>query len=351
MKRMLVILRIIFIKSNLPLGIFTISLYTNDVLRYGEENTGFLICVILFILSFVSECVLDKLLMPNEVHKPVHEVSNSLFPAIDLLNEVSKQRSLLLSAIHEYNTSLFEEIKATNNNIDATIIVLNNYIYNTKQTNEYLGDKVKICGKVFEKLSSSADLANRNLKSLNHKLSSSCIALVAVENQEKMLKDINLTFAKIFIEQSMDVNTKIQRILDSLGNISYKCANIQNFPKPYKDIIDLYGLKIEAVFTILDRKKFNLLWEEHMQCGKSCVYNDPIKAITEINEAIQIKPECAESYYYRGMAYQLKAGPDYRAALKDFEKALELKPDSNLYIKYIEALKNKINGDTKEQNL
>ena len=47
----------------------------------------------------------------------------------------------------------------------------------------------------------------------------------------------------------------MQRILDSLGNIGYKCANIQNFPKPYKYIIDLYSLKIEAVFKVLDRKK------------------------------------------------------------------------------------------------
>jgi tetratricopeptide (TPR) repeat protein len=261
---------------------------------------------------------------------------------------MSKQKSILLSTIHEYNTSLLGDIKNTHNNIETTTHVINNYIYNEKQINGELADKIKICNNIFEKLSNSANFAHKNIISLNQKLSSSCTALVAVENQEKMLKDINLTFTKIFIEQSIDVNAKIQRILDGLGNITYKCANIQNFPKPYKDIIDLYSLKIETVFKILDRKKFNLLWEEHMQTGKACVYSEPFKAIAEINEAISIKPEYADAYYYRGIAYQLKTDPDYNAALKDYKKALELKPNSNLFVKCIEELKLKTSGETKE---
>jgi hypothetical protein len=42
------------------------------------------------------------------------------------------------------------------------------------------------------------------------------------------------------------------------------------------------------------------------------------------------------------MAYQLKAVPDYHAALKDYEKALELMPTSNLYVKCIKEVRNKI---------
>jgi len=336
------VLHKIFTVSNMPLGLLAISLCAYNVLQYGEEYTGFLVCMILFVFSFFSEYILDKLSLPNEAYKPAHYVPNQIFPAIELMNEMSKQKACLLSAMNEYNTSVLESIKDTHNNINGTNNLLNTFLSHEKQKNDELGSKIKICGKIFEQLGNSADLACKNAKKLNKKLTSSDTAIVAVENQEKMLKDMNMTFTGIFNEQSIDNNVKIQRILDSLGNITYKCANIQNFPKPYKEIIDLYGSRIETVFKVLDKKKFNILWEEHMQAGKGCVYNDPLKAITEINEAIRINPEKADSYYYRGLAYQLKANPDYKAALKDFEMALELKPNSSLYNKCIEDLKAKI---------
>ena len=339
------ILHKIFIVSNLPLGILSISLCAYSVLRYCEAHTGFLVCIVLFIFSFISERLLDTLSLPDKAREPVHDIPNPIFPAINLMNEMSKQKSCLLSAIHEYNTSVLENIKNTHNNINGTNSILNTFLVYEKQKNNKLSSNIKMCNKIFEQLGDSADLAYKNVESLNQKLTSSNTAIVAVENQEKMLKDINLTFTSIFNEQSVDINSKIQRILDSLVNITYKCANIQNFPKPYKEIIDLYSLKIETVFKVLDRKKFNLLWEEHMQAGKACVYNEPIKAIAEINKAIQINPVNADSYYYRGIAYQLKTDPDYKAALKDFEKALELKPNSMLYSKCIEELWAKINEE------
>jgi tetratricopeptide (TPR) repeat protein len=337
------ILHKIYIVSNLPLGILAISLCTYYVLRYGEEHTGFLVCIILFIISFISECLLDKLSLPDKTREPVHDMPNPIFPAIDLLNEMSEQKTFLLSAIREYNTSVLDNIKNTHNNICGTNNILNTFLHDEKQKNDELGGKIKICNKIFEGLGNSADLARKNVVSLNQKLESSCTAIAAVENQEKMLKDINMTFIGIFNEQSIDINVKIQRILDNLSNITYKCSNIQNFPKPYKEMIDLYGSRIETVFSVLDRKKFNALLEEHMQAGKAYVYNNPIKAIAELNEAIRINSENADSYYYRGLAYQLKTNPDYKAAMKDLEKALELKPNSNLYSRCIEELKAKIN--------
>jgi len=336
------ILRTIVNVSNIPLGILSISLCAYNVLRYGEEYTGFLVCMIIFIISFISEYLLDKLSLPNKACKPVHYISNPIFPAIDLLNEMLKERTYILSTIREYNTPVLNDVKNTHNNVSVLLNLLNTFLYNEKQKNDKLSNKIKICNKIFEQLGNSADLAHKNAVSLNRKLTSSYTAIVAVENQEKMLKDINLTFTSIFNEQSLDINVKIQRILDSLGNITYKCANIQNFPRPYKEIIDLYSSKIGTVFKVLDRKKFNLLWEEHMQAGKACVYNEPIRAIAEINEAIQINPENAASYYYRGIAYQLKPNPDYKASLKDFEKALELNPRSSLYSKCVEEVKTKI---------
>jgi len=339
----------IFIMSYLPLGILATLIFAYGVLRYNEEYGGFLICLILFVISFISEYFSDKLIIRNEVYKTDKNASNPVFPAIELLNEVSKQKSSLLSYINEYNTSFFESINKTHRNIEETNTKFNEFIsYGEREYNK-LGDKIKICDEVFEQLGNSAELANKNLKAINKKLESSCTALIAVENQEKMLKEINLSFTSIFIEQSMDINTKIQSILDRILHISYICSNIQNFPKPYKEVTERYRSKIESVLRVLDRKKLKILFNEYMQTGKACIYTNPSRAIDEISKAIQINQENAEAFYYRGMAYQIKGTPDLKAALEDFKKALGLKPDSNLYKKNIEELKEKIEAGKKEQ--
>jgi tetratricopeptide (TPR) repeat protein len=338
----------IFVSSYLPLGILSASICSYEIFRYNEEFTAFFICVILFILSFILENLTNKLMLWHKNSVLEYDIPNPIFPAIELLNDVSKQKSYLLSVINDYSNSLSEKINKIYNNIDITTNIFNQFLSNKSKGNEELSDKIKVCNKIFEKLGNSVELSHKNLNSLNKKLEASCTALVSVENHDKMLKDINSTFTSIFIEQSLDINAKIQRILDSLGNITYKCANIQNFPKPYKDIIDLYSSKIEIVFKILDRQKYKLLFEEHMKTGKSCVYTDPVKAINETSEAIRINPESAEAYYYRGMAYQIKDKPEFSTALKDFERALELKATSNLYGKCIKELREKINKDRKE---
>jgi tetratricopeptide (TPR) repeat protein len=239
---------------------------------------------------------------------------------------------------------LFAGIKTTQDNFDAAAFLIKKYIQDEKQKNETLTGKIKICNAVFEKLGGSAELAHNKMKLLNAKISSSCTALVSVENQEALLIDINLTFAKIFTEQSVELNKKIQAILDGLNGAAYKCAGIQNFPRPYKEMVSLYSVKIESVLNVLDRKKNNLLWQESFQTGKACVFTEPERAIAELNEAIRIKPKYAASYFYRGMAYECKDTPDYRAALRDYEKTLELEPNSGVYTNYIKKAKSKIGG-------
>lgn len=337
------VLQKLFIIPNLPLGIIAISLCTVNVLHYGEENTGFLICLIIFIFSLISECLLDKLSLPDRAIKSVHNDPNPIFAMMDLMNDMAKQKICLLSAINEYNSSLLENTRSTHNIIVETDNSLNDFISCEKQKNEGLGARIQICNQIFTQLANAADSANKNVESLNQKLASSVTALTAVENQDKMLKDTNMTFTRIFNEQSIDVNSRIQRILDNLGNITLKCANLQNFPKPYKEIIDLYGSKIETVFSVLDKRMLKFIWEEHILAGKASVYSEPQKTISEMDEAIKINPENADMYYFKGMAYQLKRNPDYEAAMKNFEKALELKPKSYLYSKCIEELKAKIN--------
>jgi tetratricopeptide (TPR) repeat protein len=347
------ILYIIFIKTNLPAGILATTLNAFDVFRYGEVETGLLFCGIFFVLSFIMERLMDKLPPENDIFIPasVPERQNPLFAALELFNETAAQKSILLSAIKTYDSVLLKSIKTTRDNFDAAALLIKEYIRDEKQRNEVSAEKIKTCNAIFEKLGGSAALTHQKAKSLNAKLSSSCAALVSVENQETLLADINLTFAKMFNEQSIEVNKKIQGILNSLGDIAYKCAHLQSFPKPYKEMIGLYSVRIESVLKVLDRRKDYLIWKEHFQTGKACALTEFDRAIVELSEAIRIRPEYADSYFYRGVAYEYKDEPDYGAALQDYKKALELNPESGIYASCIEKIKLKTGASVQEYKL
>ena len=50
------------------------------------------------------------------------------------------------------------------------------------------------------------------------------------------------------------------------------------------------------------------------------------QAIEDLNRAIEIKPDYAEAYNNRGIAY--KGLGNYNQAIKDFDRAIEIKPNS-----------------------
>jgi hypothetical protein len=101
---------------------------------------------------------------------------------------------------------------------------------------------------VFETLENVASAMLENARTLNEKIISSCAAFEVVANAEAMLKDIRETFPVIVSNDSAEKEKQIRQILDNLNKISYQCTHFQTFPKPYKDIIDLYNVKIESVF-------------------------------------------------------------------------------------------------------
>lgn len=59
-------------------------------------------------------------------------------------------------------------------------------------------------------------------------------------------------------------------------------------------------------------------------------YTDPKKAIEYLNNAIKLKPDYAKAYYSRGDAY--KNLGQYQRAIKDYNKAIRLKPDDLGYV-------------------
>ena len=58
---------------------------------------------------------------------------------------------------------------------------------------------------------------------------------------------------------------------------------------------------------------------------KNDKFSDPKKAIGYLNEAIRLKPDIAEAYYNRGLAYE-KIG-QYKQAIENYTEAIRLEPD------------------------
>ena len=50
-------------------------------------------------------------------------------------------------------------------------------------------------------------------------------------------------------------------------------------------------------------------------------------AIAEYNKAIEINPNHADAYYFRGLAKRSRLVEDYRGAIADFNKSIEIDPN------------------------
>jgi tetratricopeptide (TPR) repeat protein len=269
------------------------------------------------------------------------------------------------------DAGLSSAIKAAQENVEKAVSAVNEYIQAEKQRNEELSKKINSCGAFFEKLEDSAARVLMTTELMHENLSSSRAALGIADNLGEQLKDINAGFAASRNEQAAEVYRQLQRILDRLTGVAHQCAHFQSFPKPYKDIIDLYNVKIESVFGVLpqadaeketqtamaDSAEFpnpdaqtpdNQAWNHHYRTGAGCAFIMPERAIVELTEAIRLNPEYARQYYFRGIAYRRKKEPNLYAALKDFEKALFLSPKTDEYISAVEDVKSEIDAKNAE---
>lgn len=78
------------------------------------------------------------------------------------------------------------------------------------------------------------------------------------------------------------------------------------------------------------REIYFVLGLAHLELGTLATewdLNDTIEACTWFSKLIELEPEFAAAYYYRGKAI-LRWGNNYRLALADFEKVLELEPEN-----------------------
>ncbi|GMO17251.1 MAG: hypothetical protein Pg6A_03540 [Termitinemataceae bacterium] len=287
-------------------------------------------------------------------------------------NSITNESPIQQSAAAMRDT-LYTGIEQTQKNIEDTILVLGEYIETEKQRNAALAEKISLCNEVFEKMTESAAHILPSAKELQNKLNSSCEALAVMENQEALLDDIHANFTSAFDGRSVEIQQQLQRILDRLSGISHTCSYFQTFPKPYKDIIDLYSVKIEQIFGILSaapaaviakkapentaektqpvkkryrikqsdlidnetntapetisgKKEVDSVWNRHYKTGIACASIAPERAVVELTKAIRLNPNNAEQYYYRGIAY--KKMNYYLFALRDFKTAHHLSPNT-----------------------
>ncbi|GHV78312.1 hypothetical protein AGMMS49944_01030 [Spirochaetia bacterium] len=244
----------VFIKTYLPLGIFAMIISSFNLLIHGTSETSLIFCCIIFALSFVLEHLLNKYHCEdtNEA-KTKQQVVNPLFEFFNTMNEINLNKIRVLETFNHLSVNMQNDLAALQSNTNKTIDFIDDYIKNENTRTGVLANNIAICNNTFEKLAKSVVNLENNAKSLNTKLSSTAAALVNIENAELFIKDCNKTFPGMVREQSVEYGKQIQRLINNLSEISYKCAFFSDIPKPYKESIDLYSVKIESIFSLLPK--------------------------------------------------------------------------------------------------
>ena len=100
-----------------------------------------------------------------------------------------------------------------------------------------------------------------------------------------------------------------------------------------------------------------LLGLAHLELGTSYTVwdlNDEILACKYFDKVIAMDNNCVEAYLYRGLAI-IRWGNNYKLAIADFDKVLELEPDNELARKcrelcYEQLSKKEENGEDEEDD-
>ena len=88
-----------------------------------------------------------------------------------------------------------------------------------------------------------------------------------------------------------------------------------------------FGLDLDIIKEI-----YFLLGMAHLELGTSYSIwdlNDGILACKYFGKIIEMDSNCVEAYLYRGLAI-IRWGNNYKLAIADFDKVLELEPDNEL---------------------
>ena len=111
----------------------------------------------------------------------------------------------------------------------------------------------------------------------------------------------------------------------NIKKISYQIGNEKTIAIDYVKIAYISG-EFEVPSYSIDAKYY-----KNFEEGKS-LYNkrDYDRAIVSFTEAINLKPEIAYTYDWRGAAYQYKKEPEIDIAISDYKEAIKLNPTKAL---------------------
>jgi len=144
--------------------------------------------------------------------------------------------------------------------------------------------------------------------------------------------------AKVYFDKIIKTDPDNKKALDELKLLSVKEDESEKYFKEGKEFYDweLYYQAYEEFEKSYQLKPDFKDAEYFMHTALGRVYynnkdiSDLWKAILEFGYAMAIYPEKAEPHYLMGMAYQKKDKKDFKNPIEEYEKAIELEPNSKI---------------------
>jgi tetratricopeptide (TPR) repeat protein len=120
------------------------------------------------------------------------------------------------------------------------------------------------------------------------------------------------------LEQLDQSRKQEKELLDKIARLEAENRRLTAEKKSTEQLKSQFHVASQGLTAVDWNIKALELWQD----GK---YTDPKKAIEYLNDAIRIKPDLADAYINRGIAYGGLG--QYQKAIEDFNEALSLKPD------------------------
>jgi hypothetical protein len=178
----------------------------------------------------------------------------AVFGYITLVNEINKNVKTMLDAFAESREQLIQQMKQTVSRMEEMGTHIDEYVSFQKDQCAALLTKQNQCTAAFTTLEKNAASCAETFFQYEKKLSQSAASLMHCEESEQLLSDLHESFQKAFNQSAEESMRQADSILSTLHTIEFKYAAFKSYLKPYEDIVNIYGTKIESSLSVFDEK-------------------------------------------------------------------------------------------------
>ncbi|MDR0623917.1 MAG: hypothetical protein LBG10_05750 [Treponema sp.] len=244
-----------FLLLYIPLIIMMILFCIIDTFVFSKHPIRLLSAVTITIIAFLLERAIEGTRLAGGFSTSSSSIirNKAVFAYIDLYHEVERINRDLIQQLANSQSELLNQFGQTQKKINYISEHIDGYVqWQTAECQKLLEEKNKL-EQFFSDLGLTAEQLCIKFTEYGEKLDNSSKALFYCENGEKLIEDINESFASRYKQTSNEFIRHSESTEQQLRKIVDQYLRFKDYMGPYNEKVAVYGSRIESAIQSLEK--------------------------------------------------------------------------------------------------